>query len=134
MYTELDKGGEADRRSIAAMAIDLSKAFNRLDHTKLLTVLYDLGTPICALRLLKSYLTARSMRVHLSDAVSDLYELWGGGPQGGLLTIILFNINSNWITDICQPGYPQELRFLDGLPAAAIRCSSAQLRDCPLCL
>ena len=51
------------------------------------------------------------MRVHLQDAISDLYELWGGGPQGGLLNVILFNINSNWITDVCQPDYHQDLRF-----------------------
>ena len=92
LYTELDHGSEQDRRSIAAMAIDLCKAFNRLDHSKLITVLYDMGVPVCALRLLRSYLTGRTMRVHLSDAVSDLYELWGGGPQGGLLTVLLFNV------------------------------------------
>ena len=77
LYTALDKGGEADRREIATMAINLSKAFNRLDHSKILTVLFDIGTPVCALRLLRSYLTARSMRVHQTNAVSDLYELWG---------------------------------------------------------
>ena len=67
-------GGAANRRSIATMAIDLSKAFNRLDHSKLLTILYDIGTPICALRLLRSYLTARSMRVHLKDAMK--FQHW----------------------------------------------------------
>ena len=38
------------------MAIDLSKAFNRLDHGKLITMMFDMGVPICAIRLLKSYL------------------------------------------------------------------------------
>ena len=70
IYTELDKGSEKDRRSIATMAIDLSKAFNRLDHAKLLTLLYDMGVPVCALRLLRSYLTNRTMQVHLSDGIS----------------------------------------------------------------
>ena len=76
LYTELDKGSAHDRRAIATMAIDLSKAFNRLDHGKLLTILYDMGVPVCALRLLKSYLTGRTMQVHLSDAISTVYELW----------------------------------------------------------
>ena len=67
-----------------------------------------MGVPVCALRLLRSYLTGRTMRVHLADAVSDVYELWGGEPQGGLLTVLLFNINSNWITDLCQPGISQD--------------------------
>ena len=75
IYTELDKGTEHDRRAIATMAIDLSKAFNRLDHAKLITTLHDLGVPACALRLLRSYLSNRTMRVHLSDAVSTVFEL-----------------------------------------------------------
>ena len=62
-------------RGVAAMAIDLSKAFNRLDHGKLVTILFDLGVPPCALRLLVSDLSGRTMRVHLSDAVSMVYEV-----------------------------------------------------------
>ena len=80
IYAELDSGSDRDRRSVAAMAIDLSKAFNRLDHSKLVTLLFDLGVPPCALRLLTSYLSYRTMRVHLSDAISTVYDLWGGGP------------------------------------------------------
>ena len=112
IYTEIDKGSDKDRRAVAAMAVDLSKAFNRLDHGKLVTMLFDMGVPICALRLLKSYLTGRTMRVHLPDAVSSVYELWGGGPQGGLLTVLLFNLYSNWITDICEPGITQAVPFV----------------------
>ena len=78
IYEELDKGSDRDRCGVAAMAVDLAKAFNRLDHAKLLTLLFDLGVPPCALRLLKSYLSGRTMRVHLSDAISTVYELWGG--------------------------------------------------------
>ena len=33
---------------------DLSKAFNCLDHSKLLVMLYDMGDPTCAIWLLKS--------------------------------------------------------------------------------
>ena len=73
IYTELDAGTPSDRRAVATMAVDLSKAFNRLDHGKLLVILFDMGVPTCALRLLQSYLTGRSMRVHLSDAISDVY-------------------------------------------------------------
>ena len=68
------------------MTVDLAKAFNRLDHGKLLTLLFDLGVPPCALHLLRSYLSGRTMRVYLSDAITTVYELWGGGPEGGLLT------------------------------------------------
>ena len=72
------------------------------------------------------------MRVHLNGVASDVHELWGGGPQGGLLTVLLFNFYSNWITDICQPGTNQSDRFTSDARIAAPRCSAAQLRDCPL--
>ena len=60
---------------MAAMAVDLSKAFNRLDHGKLITLLFDMGVPPCPLRLLVSYLSGRTMEVHLDDAVSEIFEL-----------------------------------------------------------
>ena len=71
------------------------------------------------------------MEVHLDDAVSDIFELWGGGPQGGLLTVLLFNVNSNFITDICQPGLRQVARFGNLGPITAPRTSIEQTRDCP---
>ena len=131
LYTELDRGSAKDRRAVATMAIDLSKAFNRLYHGKLITMMYNMGVPICAIRLLKSYLTNRTMRVHLSDAKSMVYELWGGGPQGGLLTVLLFNLYSNWISDLCQPNLSQDERFLLTGRVVFPRCSLAQQRDCP---
>ena len=131
IYSELDAGTPSDRRAVATMAIDLSKAFNRIDHGKLMVLLFDMGVPTCALRLLYSYLSNRTMRVHLSDVVSEEYELWGGGPQGGLLTVLLFNIYSNWITDVCQPGLSQADRFLLHGNFVAPSCSHAQRRDCP---
>ena len=45
--------------------------------------------------------------------------------------MLLFNVNSNWITDICQPGILQSARFLPNRPVFALRCASAQQRDCP---
>ena len=82
IYAEIDFGTKNDRRAVSTMAVDLSKAFNRLDHTKLLTMLHDMGVPTCALRLLRSYLTGRRMRVHLNGVISDVHELWGGPPRG----------------------------------------------------
>ena len=55
IYTELDRD-QARSTAVAAMAVDLSKAFNRLDHCKLITMLYDMNVPVCALCLLYNYL------------------------------------------------------------------------------
>ena len=71
------------------------------------------------------------MRVHLNGVVSDVHELWGGGPQGGLLTVILFNLYSNYITDLCQSGISQVERFIQQGRVLFPRCSNSQQRDCP---
>ena len=121
-----------NRSTVMAMTVDLSKAFNRLDHRKLITICFDTGIPICAIRLLCSYLSGRKMRVHHYGVVSSLYELWRGGPQGGLLTVLWFCLNSNWLTDLCQPGLPATNRFLAGnLPSSVPRSAIEQARDCP---
>ena len=61
IYRELDSK-TGDRKAVAAMAIDLSKAFNRMDHCKLVSLLFDMGVPPCPLRLLVSYLTGRDVQ------------------------------------------------------------------------
>ena len=42
-----------------------------------------------------------------------------------------FNINSNWITDVCQPGLNQEQRFLHDGAVTRPRDRVEQGRDCP---
>ena len=93
--------------------------------------MFDIGVPPCALRLLVSYLQGRCMQVHLKNAVSLVFDLWGGGPQGGLMTVLLFNVNSNWITDVCQPGLRQSSHFLESGMTSRPRDTWEQGRDCP---
>ena len=69
--------------------------------------------------------------MHLGNVKSCIFELWGGGPQGGLLTVLLFNLNSNWITDICQPGLRQNSRFLTTGVVTRPRDRWEQGGDCP---
>ena len=45
IYQELDHETSGNRKAVAAMCVDLSKAFNRLDHGKLVTLLFNLGMP-----------------------------------------------------------------------------------------
>ena len=46
--------------------------------------------------------------------------------------MLLFNVNGNWLTDVCQPGFPPEHRFLKGPgPVSVPRSAIEQTRDCP---
>ena len=47
------------------------------------------------------------------------------------MTVLLLNLNSNFIPYICQLGLMQESRFLGCGLHVLPRCSNAQQRDCP---
>ena len=54
----------APNTAVIAVPIDYSKAFNRMLHSNLITILSDLRqptVPTCVIKLIKSYLTQQSM-------------------------------------------------------------------------
>ena len=61
----------------------------------LITLLSDLNIPTCALKLIISYLSNRSMVTTYNGAVSGSQHLCGGGPQGSLLIVIMFCLQVN---------------------------------------
>ena len=77
-----------DRRTphaVLAACVDLSKAFNRVDHTLVVQDLYDMHTPAWLLNILVSYLTNRSMFLSYNGEQSSQKVLPGGGLQGASL-------------------------------------------------
>ena len=81
--------------AVLATLIDFSKGFNRMSPVILVTKLSDLNIPTCALRLIISYLSHRSMVTTFNGAVSSSQHLCGGGPQGSLLIVLLFCVQVN---------------------------------------
>lgn len=81
--------------AILACMVDFSKAFNRQDHTILITKLSDLGVPAWLLKIVMSFLTSRSMFVRYKGTSSSSKDLPGGGPQGTLLGLLLFLVLIN---------------------------------------
>ena len=66
---------------VLASLVDFSKAFNRIDHSVIITKLSDLGVPGWLLRLVASFLEDRSMIVRYKGKSSKSVNLPGGGPQ-----------------------------------------------------
>ena len=81
--------------AVLAACVDLSKAFNRVDHTLVIQDLYDMHTPAWLLKILISYLSDRSMYLTYKGAQSSKKLLPGGGPQGAYLGGIVFIIKYN---------------------------------------
>jgi hypothetical protein len=100
IHKSLDKSSSKPTAVLTGL-VDFSKAFKRIDHNVIVTILADLNIPTCALRLIISYLSNRKMCVRYNGAESAEQDIPGGGPQGGLLTVILFDLQVNLAGAAC---------------------------------
>ena len=90
MFNDIN-GLSDENKIVSLLLLDLSAAFDVLDHDILLRKLqYDYGIGSNVLRWIESYLKNRSFAVKINNTTSKLCDILYGVPQGSLLGPILF--------------------------------------------
>ena len=75
--------------------MDLSKAFDTINHDLLIAKLGAYGLETDALRYMKSYLTNRKQRVRVNKTFNEWERITTGMLQGSISGPLLFNIFLN---------------------------------------
>ena len=81
-----------DTYACRVIAFDMSKAFDKVDHCKLLKVLNSLRFPLHFIEWISDYLTNRKQRVCLYGCKSDSVDVTSSVPQGTVLAPFLFSV------------------------------------------
>lgn len=103
--SHLDKLGES-----LVVALDISKAFDRVDHSILISKLHLIGLPNNLCSLIGSFLHKRDFSVAIDGASSSSHFISSGVPQGCILSPTLFLI---FINDLMSSTKNSLLCFAD---------------------
>ena len=128
-------------KAVALTLLDLSAAFDTIDHDILFNSLRDwFGVDGTVLRWIRSYLSNRKQKVKLGNSFSDVFSLPYGVPQGSVLGPLLFtlyttplsNIISNF--NVTHHLYADDTQIYLALDNRNFDSSFAELTECLTCI
>lgn len=111
--------------AVLAIVTDFKKAFNRMSHLKVISIIHKMGAPGWLLKIISSYLSKRTMVVQYKGATSKENSMPGGAPQGTVLGVLIFIFQMNELNTVpaipkseflTPPGHKQHVtscKFMD---------------------
>jgi hypothetical protein len=75
--------------------LDFSKAFDKVNHEKLIQKLIYYGFPLNLVKFVSKFLFGRTQRVLVGDSLSSCADVGSGVPQGTVLGPLLFSVYIN---------------------------------------
>ena len=84
-----------NKSKVGVVIMDLSKAFDTLNHKLLIAKLEAFDLDSRSSSFLQSYLTNRYQRTRIGNAFSDWESIIAKVPQGSILEPLIFNVFMN---------------------------------------
>lgn len=110
---------------VLVIAIDMSKAFDQVDHDKLVQILSHKPIPVYLIKWIQNYIANRSFQIQIQNTLSTKFHKNVGMAQGSIPC--LFNI---YIADILIPeniNNTKLVKYADDITAIAKICKGEQV-------
>ena len=91
--------------TVFCVALDASKAFDRVSYIKLFNMLIERKCNVFYIRLLLSMYITQSIRVRFGDIISNPFIVTNGVKQGGILSPTLFICYINGLISLLEKSY-----------------------------
>ena len=101
--------------NLSSLYLDFEKAFDKVNHLKLIEKLSHTGFSGACLSLLKNYLSDRYQQVRIGHCISKLLPITSGVPQGSILGPLMFILYINDLPTVAMSncfGYADDYKIV----------------------